>query len=308
MFSRNLGCERAGFRPAQFSAGVRDLSSVPLTQKQLDSIVAKAVSVSPPQPDIEPKMALQQIVTDEDSGELAPEVSDAEPETNAKPEPVEVQAPVTDPELQERATDYVRRLSGAFLQGLENYKLPRNRADLKLRKTELFTALLDLIEQSGEFLATAHVAKMVDFAEQHEVVRIECRAASDRRKELQLQLGPADGILRASQNKLANARELLEREIGSQPRLEDYPSSKELRAWESRIEKARTALDAASADEAGSREDRNDIVREIRAQDELLNGSGDQPGLKARELDLRAAKDGKPRRDYSTGLVIPAEF
>jgi len=40
----------------------------------------------------------------------------------------------------------------------------------------------------------------------------------------------------------------------------------------------------------------------------LFDGRDGKPGLKQKELDLRAAKDGKPHRDFETGFIVPAEF
>jgi hypothetical protein len=287
--------------------GFRHLNPEPvvLTQTQIDRAVANAVGVSAPQAETELTMAGS---SETEVLELAaePEVSDAESEPDAVQASAEPDAP--GPDLQERATAYARKLAGALWDGIQNYRLPSGDEGLRSRRSELFDELLTIIANAGEFFSAAHVVKMADFAEQHESVRLECRATIERIEDLQKKIGPVDGQLRSKQNKSSEARVLLRAEEESKPKPDRYPSSKEIKAWESRVEKARADLDAALAEQSAVNAVRNDLLRAIRQERELLNGKDGAPGLKQKELDLRAAKDGKPRRDYETGFEIPAEF
>jgi hypothetical protein len=305
--------------------------TVPLTQSQISRAVEKAIGAATQLPEIEPSTvgSSEEIITTTEETELAPEpdtatepeVSAAEPEENYEPEPVQASAEPDNsqeateppsaeaaaPEVLERATAYAQRLAGDLWEGLRNYKLPADDG-LRQRRTALFVELMGIVEHAGAMFADAHVIKMQALAEEHEAVRVQCREALERIEALQMQLGPLDGQLRSRQQKSSEARVLLTAESESKPKPERYPSAKEIKAWEARVSKARAAVDTAAAEEGAVNGSRNDLIREIRQERERLDGRDGAPGLKQREADLRAQLDGKPRRDFETGLTIPAEF
>jgi hypothetical protein len=306
-----------------------DLESVPLTQSQISRAVEKAIGAATQLPEIEPSTvgSSEEIITTTEETESAPEpdtttepeVSAAESEENYEPEPVQASAEpdnsqeATEPpsaeaaasEVLERATAYAQRLAGNLWEGIRAYKLPDDEG-LRERRTALFVELMGIVEHAGSLFADAHVIKMQAFAEEHEAVRLQCRACLDRIEELERERAPLDSRLRQCQQASSQARELLTTETESKPRR--YPSAKEIKAWEKRVEKAREAVDLAQADEAEANSARNELIRESRRHAGLFDGRDGKPGLKQKELDLRAAKDGKPHRDFETGFIVPAEF
>ncbi|MGA8539322.1 MAG: hypothetical protein WB566_07460 [Terriglobales bacterium] len=286
---------KSGFPEPQFADGVRRLEPVTLTQPQIDRAVENAITV--------PEIVL-----------VTPEVSNAEPEMNAEPErnhspdapkPTE---PEPSSDLEGLAWDYANGLAGRFWEGLQNYKLPAGASELRALRTELFSELRTLIGRAGEFFAACRQLKMAALSEEHETVRIQCRAAVERREALQKEIGPLDGIVRRRENEVSKAQVLLAAEEESRPKPLSYPSRTEIRAWESRVAKLRAALDAATEATRQAADVRNQIVREIAKQDELLDGRGDQPGLRQKFVVLDAQLKGKSIHDPNTGLVITPEF
>jgi hypothetical protein len=172
----------------------------------------------------------------------------------------------------------------------------------------LFGELLAVIAHAGEFFADAHKIKKTALAEEHEAVRIQCRAAMDAVGPLMKELGSIDGRLRSQQQKCQESRVLFNSLSEGKPKPEQYPSAREIALWEASVQEARVTLDKALALANEANGERNEIVRAIREQRELLNGRGDQPGLKHREVALRAQLEGKPYRDHHTGFDVPPEF
>jgi len=300
--------------------GVRHLTpeTVTLNQRQVDALVASATGISAPQAEIEPStVGSEQIITAaEEMADSDEELAAApEAEANTEPEPDAEYAPQPAPEpepssdLLERATAYAHKLSGGFWEGIEKYRLPAGDEGLRTRRTELlFGELLAVIAHAGEFFADAHKIKKTALAEEHEAVRIQCRAAMDAVGPLMKELGSIDGRLRSQQQKCQESRVLFNSLSEGKPKPEQYPSAREIALWEASVQEARVTLDKALALANEANGERNEIVRAIREQRELLNGRGDQPGLKHREVALRAQLEGKPYRDHHTGFDVPPEF
>ena len=199
------------------------------------------------------------------------------------------------------------RFSVGHWDGL-NYKLPAGATALRTLQAELVEELRALVGRTGEFFAAGHQLKMAALAEEHEAVRLQCRSAVERREALEKEIGPLDGILRRRQNEVSKARVLLTAEEDSKPKPDKFPSTREIKQWEERVSTARSALDAAELSATEASGVRNQILREIRQQDELLDGRGDQPGLRQKFIVLDAQLKGKSIHDPETGSLSTPEF
>jgi hypothetical protein len=297
---------KSGFQEPQFAAGVSSLTYAPEAAHLLTQHPAIVEAIKKAVPELTPDVR-------EEPGEESVEVMDLADTSTAEqayePEPVQVSELEPSSDLQDRAEAYAGRLAGVLWEGIENYKLPSGDEGLRARRAELlFGELSAVIAHAGEFFADAHTIKMAALAEEHERVRIQCRAALDGIRPLMKELGLVDGSLRSKQLKSQECRVLFNALSEGKPKPEQYLSKKEIAAWETSVEEARAAVDAAQAAEAEIHAERGQILREIRDLEQLLHGRGEAPGLKHREVALRAQLEGKPYRDHHTGFDVPPEF
>ena len=165
---------------------------------------------------------------------------------------------------------------------------------------KLLDVLLDIEPRVCDLIVKHRAQKFEHLKERHETARAAARAAKDARDAIQLEVGPAKGLLRRAQENTSKCRIEVSAWEDSKPKPESFPTKSETREWERGIEAAKKELASAAENERDVLDQLQEIEGHLQAKQAELKK------LAEVEFDLRTAMSGKAVFDRETGLAIPA--
>jgi hypothetical protein len=151
-----------------------------------------------------------------------------------------------------------------------------------------------------ERLSSQRAARLADLQVQHSETYAGCRAALDKRDDLQNKLNGLDAHVNAANERLSRARSAW---MGArQRRPQNYPTWDEVEAWKSEVAQAQARVDEAQQQYDGILAQQADLGRQ------LAQAAREFERVTAEEAMLKARLEGKPYSDPAAfGLIQPAE-
>ena len=151
-----------------------------------------------------------------------------------------------------------------------------------------------------ERLDTQRAAHLADLQTRYSETYAGCRAALDKRDDLQNKLNGLDAHVNAANERLSRARSAW---MGArQRRPQNYPTWDEVEAWKSECATAQARVDEAQQQYDGILAQQADLGRQ------LAEANKEFQRVTAEEATLKARLEGKPYSDPAAfGLIQPAE-